>query len=728
MALKIFFIVIFALMAIIITVSLIRLHTLEGNLARAMRVLAFSGILPVVTNIVAFATTDFKISEIFFSLFFMSIDELLVHLLLFIRLYSDQKDSYLRHRVVMAILIVVDNISILLNIFFHHAFEVEQVYFKGATYYVATKIYTPYYVHLIICYLMCMISFLILIRKTISSPSIYKIKYYMILLPLIIVVIVDGMAIFLNLPVNYSIIAYGIMIIIFEYLTFHYAPQALINNTVLLAVENMNAGIICFDYMGKYAFSNKALWNIFGLEESKEVAEKAFAERTAIFGLDEKEHYKWDERLAVGAKIVFLSVDYSKVYDARNQYVGTYIHMVDNSEQIRHNEELLQQVRDENEAKTNFVSRISHEIRTPLNSVYGMNEMILQETDNPKIIEYANDIKVSTDMVINIINDVLDYSRVSAGKMELICENYNLGNMLTHLRNMMQVPAKKKGIDLVIDVSPSIPAMINGDSNRIEQILVNLISNAIKYTTAGSVRLTIAGRQTGDNIRLHFAVKDTGIGIKKEDIPRLFVAYDRIEEVKHHSIQGTGLGINITVQLLKLMNSELMIDSEYGEGSTFSFEIDQKVVPDISLKVVDILGSSADNKKTEKKEQANYKGKRVLVVDDTALNRKVIREMLKATKAEFFEAVGGEECLDFVMKQKFDLILLDHMMPDINGIDVFNRMKETENPNKQTPIIMLTANVMDDAEKLYMDMGFDGFLAKPVKPDVLYSLVDTFLG
>jgi len=544
MLLKQIFILIFVIMSFSILISFYKLRAVEGKTAKYMRLLTFFTFFPVVFNTIGFAAPNQIVAEISFSLFFSSIDILLICLFLFMCAYTDFDMKQSVYSFVSHSIVLIDILSLCANTLFHHSFVVEQVDFKGAHYYNATDMFIAYDLHLAVCYLLCATSFLILIRKLISSPSIYKKNYYMILIPLIVVLMVDGASIAYKLPLNYSILAYSAMVVLFRYLSLVSAPKALVNNTVMLTVESMDAGIICFDMNGKYAFSNKALWKIFGLDEDRKRAEELFIERNRDFGLGDKDFFKWDEKFEVGAKIIYLGIEYSKMYDNKKRFVGSYFHMTDNTEFVKHNQELLQQVYDENEAKTNFVSRISHEIRTPLNSIYGMNEMILRDATQPQIIEYSKDIKASSDMVINIINDVLDYSRVSSGKMELVLEDYNCGDMLKHLYKMMAVSAKNKGLELEFDISQNLPAMLNGDKGRIEQILVNLISNAIKYTTAGKVKLKLAGRRNGEEINLHFAVEDTGIGIKKEDIPRLFVAYDRIEEVKHHSIQGTNWSRN----------------------------------------------------------------------------------------------------------------------------------------------------------------------------------------
>ncbi len=377
-----------------------------------------------------------------------------------------------------------------------------------------------------------------------------------------------------------------------------------------------------------------------------------------------------------------------------------------------------------NNAKTAFVANMSHEIRTPINSVLGMNEMILRETKEENVRGYAGDIQYSAQALLGIINDILDIAKIETGKMEIIPVNYDLREFLYNVVNMISLKARTKDLELEVIVDESLPNMLEGDDIRIRQVLVNLLNNAIKYTHSGKVTLQVTKEKVEkDIVSIRFVIKDTGIGIKKEDIKKLFVAFERIEEKRNRNIEGTGLGINICVRLLEMMKSSLQVESEYGKGSTFSFVLNQKVLGD------ELLGEF-DMKKRREMELDKYKvtftapNARVLVVDDNSMNRKVFRGLLKQTRVQIDEAENGTNCLEMVKKKHYHIIFMDHMMPGMDGIETFHAMKDLEeNQCKDTPVIILTANAVIGAKEKYLKEGFEAFLSKPVEPDKLEKVI-----
>nr|MBP3599431.1 response regulator [Eubacterium sp.] len=374
-----------------------------------------------------------------------------------------------------------------------------------------------------------------------------------------------------------------------------------------------------------------------------------------------------------------------------------------------------------NRAKSDFLAKMSHEIRTPINAVLGMNETILRESKEPETKKYAHDIKSSANSLLSIINDILDSAKIESGKMEIIPVNYEISSLLNDIYNMIQVRAKEKGLNLIFDIDPSIPRGYYGDDIRIKQVLVNLLTNGVKYTPKGTVTLRITSRKEGDNAVLCCVVKDTGKGIKEEDLGKLFSKFDRINEKENRHIEGTGMGMTITVQLLRLMGSELEVKSEYGEGSEFSFELVQKIVNEEPL---------GDFSKRVLQEAADYKYEvaytapdaKVLVVDDNAINRRVFRNLLKETKIQVFEAEGGSVSLEMMREQNFDLIFLDHMMPEMDGIETLHAMRE-QSLCEGVPVIMLTANAIAGAKENYLNEGFDDFLSKPIVPEKLDQMI-----
>lgn len=397
------------------------------------------------------------------------------------------------------------------------------------------------------------------------------------------------------------------------------------------------------------------------------------------------------------------------------------------SRQLRAAREEAEQAKNDainaNAAKTRFLANMSHEIRTPINSVIGMDEMIIRECHESHIREYATNIRQASQSLLFIINDILDITRIESQKMELVLVEYKLGELIQGLMEMLSLRAASKQLELKTSIANGLPSVLYGDEVRIRQILTNLITNAIKYTHEGSVTLIVNGRQENDTLHLHFAVKDTGIGIKPEDIRKLGSAFERVEESRNRNIEGSGLGLSITTQLLQLMGSKLKVDSEYGKGSIFSFDLDQSIVSAAPMKLEKPELSDSD---------ANISfiapNAKILVVDDNAMNRRVFTGLLKKTKIQIEEADSGSKCLELVQNSHYDLIFLDHMMPEMSGVEAFQFMQEWDDyPCKNTPKIMLTANALAEAEKEYMELGFDGFLAKPIIIRELESLIQDLL-
>ena len=374
-----------------------------------------------------------------------------------------------------------------------------------------------------------------------------------------------------------------------------------------------------------------------------------------------------------------------------------------------------------NNAKSRFLARMSHEIRTPINAILGMNEMILRETKESEIQKYANDVKDSSMLLMNIVNEILDSSKIESGKMEIVEANYEMGSLLNDLYNMISVKAEEKGLKLVFDIDVNIPNKCCGDDKRIRQVVLNLLANGVKYTDKGTVTLKVSCKIEGENAILNYVVKDTGIGIKPEDIEKISEDFQRVDLSRNRYVEGTGLGLNIARQLLVLMGSELKIQSEYEKGSEFSFDIVQKIVDKNPLgDFRERLISAAS--KEEYRVSFTAPDAKVLVVDDNAMNIKVFKSLLKHTGIQIYEADGGRRCLEMVKKQKFDIIFLDHMMPDMDGLETMYVMRD-DKLCEDVPIIMLTANaIVGDREK-YINEGFDDFLSKPILPDKLEKMV-----
>lgn len=376
-----------------------------------------------------------------------------------------------------------------------------------------------------------------------------------------------------------------------------------------------------------------------------------------------------------------------------------------------------------NAAKGKFLAQMSHEIRTPINAVLGMDTMILRECKDSRIREYALDIQNAGENLLALINDILDFSKIESGKLEIIPVEYDFSSLIHDIANMISAKAKSKKLTLNVTVEEHLPSRLLGDDVRIRQVLVNLLNNAVKYTQKGSVSLSVKGSIEGRKAVLHCAVSDTGIGIKEEDISRLFQEFERIEEKRNRNIEGTGLGINITTQLLLLMGSRLEVESVYGEGSRFFFTLEQQIVDSTPIGNLEerIRQQSGDSHYTSVFTAPEAK---ILVVDDNLMNLKVFVSLLKDVRMEIDVAESGKSCLELVSRNHYDLIFLDHMMPEMDGIETLHTMRELENsPCMGSPVVALTANAITGAKEMYLAEGFDAFLSKPIHPEKLEQMI-----
>ena len=380
-------------------------------------------------------------------------------------------------------------------------------------------------------------------------------------------------------------------------------------------------------------------------------------------------------------------------------------------------------------SKSAFLSNMSHEIRTPINAVLGLDEMIIRESTEKNIKDYALDIRSSGRALLSLINDILDFSKIESGKMEILPVEYDLSSVVNDLVNMIATRAYEKGLSLQVKVDPRLPHVLYGDEVRIRQVVLNILSNAVKYTDKGSVTLNFGFEKSDDSsVEMLISVKDTGKGIKEEDLDKLFTAFERIEETRNRHIEGTGLGMSITKQLLSMMGSRLEVESVYGEGSTFSFRLIQEVrdwVP---------IGNYEESFKKRREMEKEYiqsfiaPEAKILVVDDMPINLTVVKGLLKKTAVQIDTAVSGKECLELAAKNRYHIIFLDHMMPDMDGIETLEHLKkDSESLNKDVPTVILTANAVSGAREQYIKEGFDEYLTKPIDTVRLEEMISRLL-
>ena len=385
-----------------------------------------------------------------------------------------------------------------------------------------------------------------------------------------------------------------------------------------------------------------------------------------------------------------------------------------------------------NMAKSFFLANMSHEIRTPINGILGMNTMLLKECKDATLLEYAQNIQNAGHTLLSLVNDVLDITKIESGKMELLIGDYDLFAVLNDCYSVADPRAQSKGLEFNINVNPKTPSLLSGDEVRLRQIINNLLSNAVKYTPSGTVDLlvdfkTLPEENSNKRIELVVIVADTGIGIRSDDRGKLFQSFERIDLDRNRNIEGTGLGLNLTKKLVEMMDGRVLVKSVYGSGSVFEVHVPQPVIGDA------VIGNFMERHKefisfNSGVKKFKAKNARLLVVDDVSMNLKVVCGLLKETEIKVDTATNGEDALALVEGNHYDLILLDHMMPVMDGIETLQCMKDIKSFDiKKTPVVMLTANAVVGAKDAYIQAGFTDYITKPIREEVLLTTVKKLL-
>lgn len=487
-------------------------------------------------------------------------------------------------------------------------------------------------------------------------------------------------------------------------------------------LKNMDELLIVVDASYGFVDANEKAKAQFESLKNLKIGQKITDER--IIGFIEGKNIG---EFSIGQRTYNLHV--SQIQEDNNIY-GYAIELFDNTYkkiQYERMAELKEEADRANVAKSEFLAKMSHEIRTPINTICGMNEMILRESNEDTIKMYASDVQNSANILLGIISEILDMSKIESEKMEIVPDEYNLAKLLRETLEIYKLRAREKNLKFETEIASTLPSGLYGDELRIHQILDNILSNAFKFTPKGSVKLKINGTIKGSEIRITFTVKDTGVGIKPEELGKIFEKFERLGSTTSRNIEGAGLGLCIVSNLLELMDSKLNVKSVYGEGSEFSFTIKQYIVNATPIGNVEESIKKALSKYDYKVPFTAPQAK-ILIVDDREMNRKVFKSLLKQTKMQIFEADCGAKCIDMVMRNHYDIIFLDHMMPEMDGIETFRRMKALPNSMcKETPVIMLTANAIAGAKEEYMKEGFNDFLTKPIILKNLEPMIERFL-
>lgn len=407
----------------------------------------------------------------------------------------------------------------------------------------------------------------------------------------------------------------------------------------------------------------------------------------------------------------------------RNQgWVLLILDMTETTKYIEENKRVREEAERANRAKSEFLAKMSHEIRTPMNAIVGLSDIIMEESLGRKVYSYACDIKSASRNLLSIINDILDLSKVEAGKMELVNADYHVKSVVDEVVHMMRIAAVQRGLVLEHEYDMTIPCRYNGDAGRIKQILINILNNAVKFTQEGFVKVSIGGKpgRTPGEEYLIFRIQDSGCGIKEEDQGKIFENFRQVGASKNYSTEGTGLGLSITKRFVELMEGTIDLYSVYGVGTTFTVTIPQKIVDRRTLEEI----PSVSVREEEKMEVFVAKQYKVLVVDDNLINRKVAKGFLSTYQFKLWEAESGFEAIDMVKNMKFDMIFMDHMMPELDGIETVQIIRNECGENGKSPVIVgLTANAMEGVKEEFLGSGFQAFLTKPLDKQQLNKVL-----
>ena len=487
-------------------------------------------------------------------------------------------------------------------------------------------------------------------------------------------------------------------------------------STLDIAKENLivdvEEGVIVRDVEGNFQYANPKAYELIPQLRyvDKRIIEKAI---DRFVGKTKADTIKFNGR--------FFKLNNRELQDDK-QTVGqmiTFFDVTDLHENNKKMEQLKIEADNANVAKSNFLANMSHEIRTPINAVLGMDEMILREAKEENVIEYAMSIKRAGETLLSLVSDILDFSKIESGKMTIINEPYKVEELIVDVINTFMLRMRQKGLTFVTEIDENIPKVLIGDEVRIKQIALNILSNAYKYTKEGYVKFTVSSTVKGNKCILTVSVEDTGSGIKKEALDKLFATFERIDEKKNRHIEGSGLGLNITKNLLLMMGSDIQVKSVYGRGSIFSFELEQTIVNKEPIGKMDLenvkIGADHKNNVSFIAPQA-----KVLVVDDNVVNLSVMKGLLKKTQVIVDVASSGAEAIKMTKNKEYNLIFMDHLMPEMDGIETMIRIKEMDvSLNKNTPCIVLTANAISGAKEEYMKAGFNEYMTKPVDVELL---------
>jgi PAS domain S-box-containing protein len=502
-----------------------------------------------------------------------------------------------------------------------------------------------------------------------------------------------------------------------------------------LTVDNLSEPVVWFDVEGNITYVNMASCRTLGYDSPEEILGNTVWSLSSATQTDvssciwneilstenESKHIKFDQTTLTKKDGELLHCTILADYISQDNKPFWAMCFHDLSEQIK-------RIKAEQaaQARTDFLAHMSHEIRTPMNAIIGLSEMTRREYGSPAGLEYVTEINNAGKNLISIINDILDFSKMESGYLDIIASNYETGSLLQDVLSITRIKLMETPLEFIVDISSKIPAYMTGDVGRIRQILLNLLSNAVKYTEKGFVKFSASGEVLSENsIRLTFIIKDSGVGIKDEDFPKLFEKFLRLDEKKNKNIVGTGLGLIISRNLCKAMGGDITVQSEYGKGSIFTASIIQSVS---DWRPLGNISDYSERRTEEFHVTFTAPEASVLIVDDFPSNLLVARGALTPYQMKLFTCESGYEALKLVQEHQFDLVLMDHMMPDMDGVEATCAIRALpEEIFRTLPIVALTANAVSGMKEMFLENGFNDFISKPIEVSKLDAMLKKWI-